>query len=191
MTRNRKIAVTGGIGSGKSAVCAILKKKGFSVFSCDEISRELWGEPLYRAGIAALFPQLGRENLQREAASLVFSDSTARARLDEYAHPRIMERLFARMEGLPLAFAEVPLLFEGGFERLFDGVIVVLRGQEARIASVCARDRLTEEEALARIRSQYDYAALPDGCLTVTNDGDLAALALEIDGILEILQAKG
>ena len=54
--KQSKIAVTGGLGSGKSAVCQILKDLGYPVFSCDEINRELWGEEEYLGILAKTFP---------------------------------------------------------------------------------------------------------------------------------------
>ena len=56
-----KFAVTGGIGSGKSAVCNMLKKRGFPVFSCDRINRALLEDAEYLKGLAALFPACFRK----------------------------------------------------------------------------------------------------------------------------------
>ncbi len=92
------------------------------------------------------------------------------------------------MERVPLSFAEVPLLFEGGYERLFDAVLVVMRKKAARAAAVRKRSGLTEEETLARMASQFDYETLPAGCTVLYNDGTLAELEKEV---FSILQAYG
>ena len=190
-----KIAVTGGIGSGKSAVCRILKERGYPVFSCDEINRTLLSEKSYLDGLCALFPACVKdEKLNKTALSaLVFSDKEALKTLNAYAHPRIAERLRRDMEGAEkTCFAEVPLLFESGMTKRFDGAIVVLRNKEERIRAVVARDGLTAEQAKARMKQQFDYdGPLPDGCLAIENDGDETALCNKVDDVLEALKEHG
>ena len=190
-----KIAVTGGIGSGKSAVCRILKERGYPVFSCDEINRTLLSEKSYLDGLCALFPACVKDGKLNKAAlsALVFSDKEALKTLNAYAHPRISERLRREMEGTEkTCFAEVPLLFESGMTKQFDGAIVVLRNKEERIRAVVARDGLTAEQAKARMKQQFDYdCPLPDGCLAIENDGDEAALCNKVDEVLEALKERG
>lgn len=190
-----KIAITGGIGSGKSAVCRILKERGYPVFSCDEINRTLLSEKSYLDGLCALFPACVKDGKLNKAAlsALVFSDKEALKTLNAYAHPRISERLRRDMEGAEkTCFAEVPLLFESGMTKRFDGAIVVLRNKEERIRAVVARDGLTAEQAEARMKQQFDYdGPLPDGCLAIENDGDETALCNKVDDVLEALKEHG
>ena len=190
-----KIAITGGIGSGKSAVCRILKERGYPVFSCDEINRTLLSEKSYLDGLCALFPTCVKDGkLQKTAlAALVFSDKEALETLNAYAHPRISERLQRDMDGVKkTCFAEVPLLFESGMTKQFDGAIVVLRNKEERIRAVVTRDGLTAETAEARMKQQFDYnGPLPDGCLVIENDGDEAALREKVDEALKALKERG
>ncbi len=190
-----KIAVTGGIGSGKSAVCRILKERGYPVFSCDEINRTLLSEKSYLDGLCALFPACVKDGKLNKTAlsALVFSDKEALKTLNAYAHPRIAERLRRDMEGAEkTCFAEVPLLFERGLTQQFDCAIVVLRSKEERIRAVVTRDGLTAEQAEARMKQQFDYdGPLPDGCLAIKNDGDEAALREKVDEVLEALKEHG
>ena len=190
-----KIAITGGIGSGKSAVCRILKERGYPVFSCDEINRTLLSEKSYLDGLCALFPACVKDGKLNKAAlsALVFSDKEALKTLNAYAHPRISERLRREMEGTEkTCFAEVPLLFESGMTKQFDGAIVVLRNKEERIRAVVARDGLTAEKAEARMKQQFDYdGPLPDGCLVIENNGDEAALREKVDEALKALKERG
>ena len=190
-----KIAITGGIGSGKSAVCRILKERGYPVFSCDEINRALLGEKSYLDGLCALFPACVKDGKLNKTAlsALVFSDKEALKTLNAYAHPRISERLRCDMEGAEkTCFAEVPLLFESGMTKQFDGAIVVLRNKEERIRAVVTRDGLTAEQAEARMKQQFDYdGPLPDGCLAIENDGDETALCNKVDDVLEALKEHG
>ena len=188
MTQNKKIAVTGGLGSGKTAFCGILRAKGYPVFSCDEISDGLWRDSEYLAGLAERFPACVSDGIpqKRRLSDLVFSDDDARKKLNEYAHPRIMEILFFRMKEFPIAFAEVPLLFEGGYETQFDAVIALIRSRESRIRSVA--ERLTPAEAAQRIAVQIDQSRIADArCLRVENNGSLEDLARAAEEILHRL----
>ncbi len=191
--KNRiKIAVTGGIGSGKSAVCTILREMGYPVFSCDEIYGELQTDPAYLAALEELFPGVTRGGrLQKEKLSaLVFRDQAALEKLNALAHPAIMRRLYAQMEAHPVSFAEVPLLFESGRQADFDAVIIVCRALRVRIDAVRARDGLSEEQVLLRIKNQTDYEKREkEGHTLIYNDGDMASLrkkvALAVEKILD------
>lgn len=158
---NIKIAVTGGIGSGKSTVCNILKESGFPVFSCDEVYADLLNGGVLSAAIAGEFGDSvltdGKVD-RRKLSKCVFNDKDKLEKLNKITHGKIFEELFSRAEGKSgLVFFEVPLLFEGGYQNLFDGVIVVLRGIEERISSVSVRDNLSLEEIEKRINNQYIY----------------------------------
>lgn len=188
MTQNKRFAVTGGIGSGKSTVLALLKGKGYPVFSCDEVYRSLCGEQAFAEGLAALFPDCAKNGaIERAALSrLVFSDETARKQLESYTHPRIMERLLGQMTA-PVSFAEVPLLYEGGYAHLFDGTIAVLRGRESRLRAALLRDGSTEREVLARMAAQRDWESAPEDCIVLENNGTREELSRGLDEALRRL----
>lgn len=179
MTQNRKIAITGGIGSGKSAFSRILRDRGLPVFSCDEINAELFHDEGYLAALALRFPDCVKGGVPDKAAlsARVFSDPAARAALEAIAHPVIMRRLSERMSAFPVSFAEVPLLYEGGFEGMFDAVIALRRDAEARLRAVRERDGLSEEEILRRMSRQIDARSLGErDCILIENIGDLSEL---------------
>lgn len=186
MTRNKKIAVTGGIGSGKSETLAMLQKRGYPVFSCDAIYHDLLAEGDLSARIAEEFPDCMRGGtLNRSALSRrIFSDPHAKTRLEKITHPAIMERLFTRMDGYPLSFAEVPLLFEGGYESRFDAVIAVLRPKEERIRATALRDGLSESDVLARMAGQRNWEEMPACVIPLVNDGTREELERRLNGIL-------
>ena len=157
----KTIAITGGIGSGKSTVAKEISLLGFSVFSCDQIYREIMEDKAYITQISSVFDGVVVEGkIDKNALSrLVFSDKTARNKLNSIAHPLIMSTLYACMQNCAndFVFAEVPLLFEGGYEKDFDEIIVVCRNKVERIKSVMDRDGVSEGEALARVGAQIDY----------------------------------
>lgn len=157
---NFRIAITGGIGSGKSAVCQIIKKQGYPVFSCDSIYSELLTSAEFINKINTEFDGVLNSDgsLNRIALSnKVFNNEAALKKLNSITHPEIMYAAFKKMEGIRLSFLEVPLLFESSAEHLFDGVIVVLRDMEQRINSVMLRDKIDREQVLLRINRQFNY----------------------------------
>lgn len=158
---NIKIAVTGGIGSGKTTVCNLIKKFGYPVFSCDEVYAELINSGKLTERLVGEF---GEEILtegkidRRKLSACVFGDEEKLQKLNEITHPKIFEEMFAQAEAFSgLVFFEVPLLFEGGYQNLFDEVLVVLRRVEDRILSVKLRDNLSDEEVRKRIDNQFNY----------------------------------
>ena len=158
---SKKIAITGGIGSGKSSVVNVLREMGYPVFSCDEIYANLRESKEYLQKLSTVFPQAvvdGRLDRKR-LSEIVFENPEKREVLNELSHPMIMQKLNALINERrePFVFAEVPLLFENGFEKDFDAVIVVKRNIDERINAICQRDEITENQARQRINAQFDY----------------------------------
>lgn len=155
-----KIAISGGIGSGKSTVADILRGLGYPVLSCDEIYFGLFERGFFTTALRREFGEGiitdGKPD-RTKLSELVFGNPSNLKRLNEITHSAIMKELLTRAESYELCFCEVPLLFENGFERLFEGVIVVLRDRTARINSVVERDGTTREKVLKRINSQFNY----------------------------------
>ena len=159
----KRIAITGGIGSGKSFICEIIKELGEACLSCDEISKELWKNPEYQNELARLFPNACEfEKIDKKLLSnLVFNNPNELKKLNNFSHPKIMDRLFLEIEGgdrSPI-YAEVPLLFEGGYEDYFDKIIVVMREKSQRITSIIKRDNCTREMVERKMAAQFDYDA--------------------------------
>ena len=182
MKRNKiYVAITGGIGSGKSTVSAIIAGQGYPVFSADAVARGIYDDAEIYSGVAKLFPQCIEEGKvdRKKLADEVFADADKLSRLNALTHPYIMRKLFAQMDSCAgkIAFAEVPLLFECGAEGDFDRVIIVMRDIRKRIHSVMMRDGLTEQEVIARINNQFNYERIANNEHTVVyNDGDISSL---------------
>ena len=192
MQNNVKIAVTGGIGSGKSTVCQIIKNLGYPVISCDEIYKTILQDTEFLQKLAAEF---GNEIIKdgkldkAKLSSIVFSDEGKLKKLNEITHPEIMKELFAQAAKFNICFCEVPLLFEGGYEKDFDGVIVVLRSLDERISSVAQRDNLGAEAVKNRIKSQINYDNLKlTQYYVIHNDSNLNDLH---DKTCKVLQKIG
>ena len=130
MKQNKQIiAITGLIGSGKSTVCAILRKKGEITLNCDEINAELLTEKKYIDGLQKLFPQAFVEGLLHKNVlrKIVFSSDNERLKLNEYSHKEIKKRLEEKIKEISAQkiFVEVPLLTDQMFISLFDTIWIV------------------------------------------------------------------
>ena len=146
------IAITGGIGSGKSLLTDYFASLGYAVLSADEIYSDLLKDEYFVKGICdavGVRPVLlnGRYTLDRKAvAEKVFGNPAERKKLDDFTHGAIMREMFSRANDLSgVVFCEVPLLFESGYDKYFDCVIVVFRNENERISSVVSRDNKSEE----------------------------------------------
>lgn len=175
-------AVTGGIGSGKSTVMRIIAEMGYPIFSADDVARNIYDDKEVLSAMCVHFSDcFSSSNVldRKKLAACVFSDAQRLRLLDGITHPVIMRKMFSEGERANgrFVFFEVPLLFEGGYERLFDRVIIVMRDEAVRIGAVSKRDGLSEEEVRARIKNQVSYEKkLLSGHTVIYNDGDIPAL---------------
>ena len=170
------IAVTGGIGSGKTVVMGYLKECGYTVVSCDDINKELYNKFWVKRGLKKLFPAAAKGLInitidKSVIANEVFSDREKLKKLNSFMHPKILKEASRRAHGL--TFMEVPLLYECNLQKQFDGVIVILRSVKDRIESVKSRSNLTEEQVIMRMRNQINYDTFDFGdAVIINNDGD-------------------
>ena len=95
----------------------------------------------------------------KKLSEIVFLDKSSLEKLNKISHPLIMKELLKVMNASDstLVFAEVPLLFEGGFEKMFDKIIVIARNRDERIYAVQKRDGCSIAEVERRLSSQFDY----------------------------------
>ena len=160
----RLIGLTGGIGTGKSTVARMLVAHGAALIDADVLAREAVepGAPAL-AEIAAEFgPRVIRADgtLDRAAlGAIAFADPERRRRLEQITHPRVgalmQERIMAALSGpAPLVVVDVPLLFEGSRQGLFEGVLVVYAPPQAQLQRLVERDGWNAEEARQRVESQ-------------------------------------
>ena len=188
MQNNIKIAITGGICSGKSTVAKIIKEQGYKVFSCDEIYRELLNDANFVNVLETEFSGVKNSDgtLNRvKLSGIVFNDGNKLKKLNSITHPQIMRMAMELMSGNGIFFCEVPLLFEGGFEGLFDNVIVVLRDKNERVRELTLRSKIDKNQAILRINSQFNYT----NCgfveyYVIHNDANLTELHENTLGVL-------
>lgn len=171
-----RIAVIGGIGSGKSEVMKIAKEKGFFCLSADEINAELLKTPSYIQKIATLFPSAVANGVVDKGAlaKIVFSDRDERKKLNALAHPEIM-RVISECKESPLV-VELPLFIEGGDEA-FDEIVYIRAPLFKRISRLKKGRGMSVKQAVSRIRSQVPSAVLrAKATIVIDNSCSLSAL---------------
>lgn len=154
-----RIAIIGGIGSGKSEVMKIAKERGFFCISTDEINSELLKTSSYIQKIQTAFPTavINGEVDKKTLASIVFSNESERKKLNAIAHPEIMRKI-AEYARSPLA-VELPLFIEGGDEA-FDEIVYVRTPLLKRILRLKKGRGMSVAQAIKRIRSQVPSSVL-------------------------------
>ena len=157
------IAITGGIGSGKSLVLDTFQKLGYPTLSSDKIVKELYKTPKVKSLIKSIFVDAvkGEKRLRidyKTLTKLAFSDKENNEKLTKAITPLVLNEILRKAKrGNKTTFVEVPLLFECGFEDKFDKTIVVLRDKNERIESVKTRSNLTKKQIEDRMAFQIDY----------------------------------
>jgi dephospho-CoA kinase len=182
-----RVALTGGIATGKSYCLARFASFGVPVIDADQLARDAVApgsraleEVASRFGPSVLRPDgsLDRASLGR----IVFNDRAARADLEAIVHPEVYRRIGEWLAALPartrVAIADIPLLFETGHTHDFDRVVVVACDSREQLRRIIARDGLSERDARARLDSQWpieekearaDYVINTDGTVADTD----------------------
>jgi dephospho-CoA kinase len=194
-----RVALTGGIATGKSYCLARFADHGVPTIDADVLAREAaapgtpgLGAIAARFGPGVLTPDgsLDRPGLGR----LVFGDSKARAALEAIIHPEVYRRIREWFANLPagtrLAVADIPLLFETGHNHDFDEVIVAACDPEEQVRRVMARDRLSDAEARARLAAQWPIEEkVKRASRVVWTDRGFAETARQVAEVYESLRA--
>ena len=189
----KRIALAGGIGSGKSAAERHLRDRGFNVIDADEVARRVVepGEPAWRALVDAFGTAVltADGTIDRAfVAEVVFHDPSALRRLNGITHGYIGAEILRRLEAAtgPAAFVALPL-YRPEHRAVFelDEVWVLSTELDTVLARLCADRGFTEEDARARLSNQPPLASLvATADRVIRNDGTLDELFAELDGAL-------
>jgi len=184
----KRVALTGGIATGKTHVRAEFERLGVPTIDADKLARDAVADG--SSGLKAVISRFGHGVLdetgaldRRKLGSIVFQDPVARRDLEDIIHPavrRAIDDWFASLEDKTphFAIADIPLLFETGRHREFDIVIVTECAPSTQITRVMARDDVSEAEARARVAAQLpieekvrraDHVINTDGSFDETN----------------------
>lgn len=197
------VAITGGIGSGKSSVAALLKAEGAYLVSADAIAREVVApgsegldevRKAFGDGVIDTSGALDRSRL----GELVFSNPALREQLEKITHPRIATRVaqcFASEEAkqASLWVYDVPLLFEAGLDKLgFRKTVCIYAPLPQRIERLSRRDGLSKREIEQRIAAQMP---LEEKCqradIVFDNSGSRAELEKRTKELFQVLKNQG
>jgi len=183
------VALTGGVGSGKSSVAALLSGIGVPVIDADAISHALTapGSPvldLIAEAFGARFIDADGYLDRAAVRALVFAAPSARARLESILHPRVISEMQRRLGELstPYAVLEIPLLFEAGQTALADRILVVDLPESEQIRRVRRRSGLDVAEIRRIIDSQAPRSRRLEGADDIIdNSGDPQALEEQVN----------
>ncbi len=199
-----RIGLTGGIGSGKSTVADLFRKRGAHVIDLDLLAREVV-EP-GRAAWQGIIEHFGREilngegRIDREALGrIVFRDSAKREELNRIVHPTVSHALrnrldeIRRTEGDAIVIVDSPLLIEVGRHKKMDAVILVYASPETQIRRIMKRNGYTRQEALDRLRSQMPLdEKIPFADYVIHNDGEPGKAEAAVEEVWkELSKQKG
>lgn len=187
----KKYGITGGIASGKSTFCQLIKDLSLPLIDCDELVHKAYEPegPIFNAVLTRFGEhylneegQIDRRKLGRE----IFTNGKSREALNQITHPIISSLVLEALQsyvlkGEAVVFVDVPLLFEENLQGDYDGTILIDIEETLQIERLMQRNHFTFEEALSRIEAQ-----MPLGKKRL-----LATYVLENNSTLEVFQAKG
>ena len=191
------IALTGGIGSGKTAVGEILANFGAVVIDSDQLARQVVerGTP----GFDQIVAQFGDEilkngDLDRAAlASLIFTDPKKRLELEQITHPLIRQEFAKIIKSLPedaIVVNQIPLLVESKHDYKFDYIVTVSTSEEIRVARLLKRG-LTKDQITKRMQAQAtdsEREVIAD--FIIKNEKSQEELFTQVEKLWELLQSK-
>jgi dephospho-CoA kinase len=198
------VGLTGGIGSGKSAVSRLLQERGAVVVDADLIAREVVavGTPGLQAVVDAFGPEVLLEDGSLDRAGLgrrVFRDPEALATLNALLHPLIADRTRQRLQaaadaGADVVLHDIALLVENGLVGDYDAIVVVAAEPATQVDRLVRLRGMTEDEARARVASQAPLdAKLAVATHVLRNDGPLEELEPQVERVWSSLldEARG
>ncbi|MDP2814838.1 MAG: dephospho-CoA kinase [Erysipelotrichaceae bacterium] len=182
--RGLKIAITGSMGSGKSAVCAMIKKAGWPLISADEIVADLYDfDTFVKTRLTDFYGEevIEDHKINRKMLfSFMMKNDREKKRVESLIHPLVEKKMleyFAKQDS-DLLFAEIPLLYESHWQDKFDQVWAVVADDEIRIDRLITKRNVNKEQALVLMSHQIDQnkkMELAD--VVIDNNGTLSDLS--------------
>lgn len=179
-----KIAITGTIGSGKTEASIYLRSKGYDVFDCDQVNKEILDTKAYELLYEDFLECFENKALNKQKlANIVFNDSKRKEKLESILHPIILNELLTRKDN-PL-FAEVPLLFEANWDKYFDEKLLIVCDEDLALQRLENRG-IGRKEAYNRIKNQMPVQEkIKNATRIIYNNGSLDELYSAIDSYLK------
>ena len=197
----KTIAITGGIGSGKSTFCSKLKEKGFKIHSSDEQVAKIYKNPekkfvTYLRTIG-LSKSISKKNIDKKIISkIIFENKQIRKKLELYIFKIVRKKRsdFIKQEKqkkTKLIFIDIPLLFENNLEKQFNKVISIIASKQARLKRLKKTRKMTENQFKNIIRSQTsDVIRKKKSDYVIYNNSTLKDYKIKINKLISKLQLK-
>lgn len=184
------IALTGGISTGKSTVCSLLKLHGFLTIDADKIAHKLLD--MHSAKIASMFGEQYVSNgkvLRKELGKIIFSREEEKLKLEAFIHPLIKEEIIKEAaifeEQQKPYFIDIPLFFEKMHYPISKS-LVIYTPKDLQVQRLMHRDGIEEEEAKLKISNQMDIEKKKDlADFVIDNSKNLKNLQREVERIIE------
>jgi len=195
MKKLLKVAITGGIGSGKSTFADYLRAKDFTVIKADILAKELYvtNDELKQKIIAEFGAEVYPDGLFDRIAlyKKTFTNEGKVKRLNELVHPIVIEEIITLMklhQDEKIIFVEAALIFEANMEKLFDHVILITADEKVRIERTIKREKISSDEVKQRMKFQIpDELKKEKADFTFYNNGTLGELEQKANLLLQLL----
>jgi dephospho-CoA kinase len=173
-----KVAVTGGIGSGKSVVCEVFEKIGIPVFYADKFAQKIMdSDNNIKEKLISYFGNdifdSNEKLLRGKFAEIIFNNKTSLLIVNRIVHPAVRKVFeeWVKKQITPYVIEETAIVFESGQEYLFDKIISVTAPLELRIERVMKRDKTNRDKVLERLKNQYtDEKRIEKSDFIIVND---------------------
>ena len=197
----KTIAITGGIGSGKSTLCSKLKEKGFKIHSSDEQVAKIYKNPekkfvTYLRTIG-LSKSISKKNIDKKIISkIIFENKQIRKKLELYIFKIVRKKRsdFIKKEKqkkTKLIFIDIPLLFENNLEKQFNKVISIIASKRVRLKRLKKTRKMTENQFKNITRSQTsDVIRKKKSDYVIYNNSTLKDYKIKINKLISKLQLK-
>ena len=195
-----RVALTGGIATGKSYVLDQFRKRGVACLDADALAHGV--QAAGTEATAAIAARFGPDVVAADGSvdrktlgAIVFDDADARRDLEAIVHPAVYRAIAAGLHGFerlgdPIAVVDVPLLYESGGEKGFDRVIVTACPPELQIVRLVERG-LTEDAARQRLAAQWPTEKkVARADVVIRTDGTFAETDRQVDAVLKQLSAS-
>ncbi len=154
-----KIGITGGIGSGKTYICNLLRERGYEVYNCDDEAKRIMLED--EEIISQIKTLIGNDAYTPDGqlnkpviANFIFSDKDNAAKVNSIVHPAVKRDFLRWAEGKQVAIMESAILFESGFDNVVDTTVLIWADARNRLKRAMTRDHATREQIEARMAAQ-------------------------------------
>ena len=192
----RKIALTGGIATGKTYVADRLRAAAVPIIDADILAREVVA--LGTPALSAVRQRFGPDVIRRDGTmdrirvgQIIFKDKRARQDLEAIIHPAVqkaIDKYFATLpKKTPFAVADIPLLYETGRENQFSDVIVVACPRAMQLDRVMERNKLTKEDAERRLAAQWPIdKKIEKATFVIKTDGTFDETNAQVDKLIAL-----